>query len=246
MPALSPLQRLGQWLDARRLHTPRPLPARATGVLSVSFDDFPRTAWTEGGAVLAAHGVKGTYFACGGLCGRSFLDLAQFNALDLQAASEAGHEIGCHSFSHLSARHVRLEAYRADLDANAAFLQERLGQRAETFAYPYGFLTPAAQLLAVSRYRAARGVYAGLEAGQAADHANLKAIGFETRQMARHDLPALIAAAAAAKGWLILFTHDVQDRPSPYGCTPRALDEVLAAARRAGLEIRPVRDALAA
>ena len=35
--------------------------APARGVFSLSFDDFPASAWTEAGPVLTDHGVKATY-----------------------------------------------------------------------------------------------------------------------------------------------------------------------------------------
>ena len=41
--------------------------APAKGVFSLSFDDFPETAWTEAGPILAEHGIQATYYVCGGL-----------------------------------------------------------------------------------------------------------------------------------------------------------------------------------
>ena len=46
-------------------------------------------------------------------------------------------------------------------------------------------------------------------------------------------------------GWLILFTHDVSEQPSPYGCTPAMLAEALARIVDAGIEILPVKHAMA-
>jgi hypothetical protein len=49
-----------------------------------------------------------------------------------------------------------------------------------------------------------------------------------------------MAEAAASKGWLTAYGHDVSDRPTDYGCTPEDLDRVLRLATAAGLEILPV------
>ena len=49
-------------------------PARLAGhkpVASITFDDFPKNAWTQGGPVMARYGVKGTYYTAGGFCGRT-------------------------------------------------------------------------------------------------------------------------------------------------------------------------------
>ncbi len=48
-----------------------------------------------------------------------------------------------------------------------------------------------------------------------------------------------------AKSWLIVFTHDVEENASPYGCRPKELDRLIRLARSADLEILPVGSALA-
>ena len=50
----------------------RPNRPRSTwpgGVVSFTFDDFPRSAWSNGGAVLEEYDVRGTYYAAMGLAG---------------------------------------------------------------------------------------------------------------------------------------------------------------------------------
>ena len=44
----------------------------------------------------------------------------------------------------------------------------------------------------------------------------------------------------ARSGWLVLYTHDVSMRPSPYGCTPEELNSVIRRARAMGALILPV------
>lgn len=41
------------------------------GNLSITFNDIPRSAWTEDGAILRQYGVRGTYYLCGDLCGKT-------------------------------------------------------------------------------------------------------------------------------------------------------------------------------
>ena len=63
------------------------------GALSITFDDFPGSAWTEAGPVLAQHKVHATYFPSGGLCSTNYLGVDQFTPRDLEEVAEAGHEI---------------------------------------------------------------------------------------------------------------------------------------------------------
>lgn len=219
--------------------------APTQGVFSLSFDDFPATAWTEAGPILAAHGVKATYYVCGGLCGRVNMDRDQYRVEHLQALHAAGHEVGCHTFGHTSALRMDGEALRLSLDANAAWVAERLGgYRMTTFAWPFGDATVGAKRMVRGRFELARGVRDGVNAGRE-DRALIKSTGLESRRLPGYDLEALMAEAAARRGWLTAYGHDVSDRPTDYGCTPEDLDRVLRLAKAAGLDIVPVGEAWA-
>ena len=214
--------------------------APAKGVFSLSFDDFPATAWTEAGPVLAAHGVKATYYVCGGLCGRVNMDRDQYRVEHLQALHADGHEVGCHTFGHTSALKMDAEALRLSLDANAGWVAERLeGHRMTTFAWPFGDATVGAKGVVRGRFDLARGVRDGVNAGRE-DRALIKSVGLESRRLPGYDLEALMAEAAERRGWLTAYGHDVSDRPTDYGCTPDDLDRVLRLAKAAGLEVLPV------
>jgi peptidoglycan/xylan/chitin deacetylase (PgdA/CDA1 family) len=229
-----------------RLLRPRVLhERRAVGALSLCFDDFAKTAWTEGGRVLRDHGVRGTYYMCGALAGSVFEGQTMFDGSDLEQLHGEGHEIGCHTFDHRSClRSSPADFERATLD-NQTFLTKQLGEaRLVSFAYPYGDITSSAKRFAVKRFSSARGIHVGLNRGRL-DLGQLNAIGFEARKMHEDVIAEHIARAAAQRAWLVVYTHDVQDRPTPYGCRPKDLDRLLRAAKSAGLEILPVKAALA-
>ncbi|MDO9586460.1 MAG: polysaccharide deacetylase family protein [Brevundimonas sp.] len=231
-------RRAARYLDVEAVEI-----APATGVFSLSFDDFPATAWTEAGPILAAHGVRATYYVCGGLADGVNMDRDQYRVEHLQALHAAGHEVGCHTFGHTSALKMDAEALRLSLDANAAWVAERLdGHRMTTFAWPFGDATVGAKGVVRRRFALARGVRDGVNAGRE-DRALIKSIGLESRRLPGYDLEALMAEAAERRGWLTAYGHDVSDRPTDYGCTPADLDHVLRAAKAAGLEIAPVGEA---
>lgn len=213
------------------------------GVFSLSFDDIPASAWTEAGPVLAQHGVRATYYVCGGLAGGVNMDRDQFRVEHLQALHAAGHEVGCHTFGHTSALRMDADALRLSLDTNAAWVAERLdGHRMTTFAWPFGDATLSAKRIVRTRFDLARGVRDGVNAGRE-DRGLLKSIGLESRRLPHYDLEALMAEAAASRGWLTVYGHDVSDRPTDYGCTPDDLDRLLRLAKAAGLDVLPVGEA---
>jgi peptidoglycan/xylan/chitin deacetylase (PgdA/CDA1 family) len=230
-----------------RMSRPRVLrDRRAVGMFSICFDDFPKTAWTEGGRVLRGHGVLATYYLCGSLCGSTFDGQKMYDASDLELIHAEGHEIGCHTFDHRSCLRTSISELQRATRANQRFLNEHLaGVRLASFAYPYGDATLAAKRFAVQNFSSARGVNAGLNMGRI-DLGQLRSVGFEAAKMGVATIERYIARASARGAWLIIYTHDVQDRPGAYGCCPDDLDRVVRSARAAGLEILPVGAALSA
>src|SRR5262249_27637787 len=53
----------------------------------------------------------------------------------------------------------------------------------------------------------------------------------------------MIARNAERQGWLVLYTHDVTDRPSPYGCTPGEFREVLQCAVQSRADVLSIAEA---
>lgn len=210
------------------------------GMLSLSFDDFPASAWLEAGPVLAEHGVKATYYVAGGLCGETNMGKTQFEADHLSALHEAGHEVGCHTFDHVSALRLDRAGLETQLAANAAWVADRLnGHVMTTFAWPFGDVSLGAKGVIDERFLLGRGVRDGVNAGRC-DRTNLQAVGLESRRLPLYDLEALTAEAAERRGWLIAYGHDVEDRPTDYGCRPEDLDRLIRLAKAAELEILPV------
>lgn len=237
---------MGAFLDKMRRRAARYLDVRSVavdpprGVFSLSFDDIPVSAWTEAGPILAGHGVLATYYVAGGLSGGRNLDLPQFETEHLQALFTAGHEVGCHTYEHVSALAVSPAELGASLDRNARWVAERLdGHRMTSFAWPFGDCSVEAKAVIAGRFLCGRGVRDGVNAGRV-DRANLQAIGLESRRLPGYDLEALMAETAKRRGWLVAYGHDVSDRPTPYGCTPDDLDRVIRLATAADLDILPV------
>src|ERR1019366_7581374 len=121
-------------------------PSRLAGhrpVASITFDDFPKNAWTLGGPVMARRGMRGTYYTAGGFCGRTVEGTMFYDAGDLTALAEAGHEIACHGFSHQPTPTLTTEELTVDAERNREFLRPFLkGEAPVSYAFPYGRVTP--------------------------------------------------------------------------------------------------------
>lgn len=210
---------------------------------SFSFDDFPRSAWTAGGPILARHGAKATYYVAGRFCGRHEDGLEYYGREDLRAAYAGGHEIGCHTFSHRHSPKVPSGELHADFERNRAFVREVLGEvEMVSFAYPYGDASPRTKLLAGRRFPVSRGIRSGVN-GRTLDLGQLKAVPLEIRSWTAEGVEREVELARQTGGWIVFFSHDVSDAPSPYGATPAMLEHALQEVAGAGIEILPVKDA---
>jgi peptidoglycan/xylan/chitin deacetylase (PgdA/CDA1 family) len=213
------------------------------GAVSFSFDDFPRSAWTNGGRILENRGCRGTYYAAMGMAGTANHLGPMFEPGDLPAAHARGHEIACHTFNHRDCNKASPAEIADEVDANAAALSRVLGGApVENFAYPFGGVSLTAKSLLGGRFASCRGTGRGLNQGSV-DLADLFAISIYSHTFDRARLCQLIDDAQAAGGWLIFYTHDVAEEPSPFGCTPAQLDTIVAYAVEKA-SVLPVRDVL--
>lgn len=227
-----------------RLAHRRPIPiAPPRAMLSISFDDAPLTATNLGADILEAHGIKGTFYAAAGLSGKTEPMGTCADQEDYVRLAGRGHEIACHTYSHLDCGRASAEAARGDVERNASrFLAWGLPMP-QSFAYPFGDVSPRTKSALAPEFTSLRGLHKGL-IGRGTDLNQLPAVGMEGQTgeaMAR----SWLTRARSGSAWLILYTHDVQSQPSPWGCTPEALDRLLTDAMAMEFEILTVRDAVA-
>ncbi len=237
--ALSKVRRRAtQWRAARpaKLQFEQPL-------LSICFDDFPVSACEEGARILEAHGARGTFYAAAGMaatdgpCGRNF------SAPDITRLLNAGHEIGCHTFEHADcARRPTFESLRSFAKNRDTLNEMGAREPARSLAYPYGETTYTLKKGLPPRFYSARGVLPGVNVGRV-DLAQLRAHAlFGEGWRAR--MNGALKRAAKRKGWVIAFTHDIAEAPSPWGTRGQDLDALLKQAHALGFIVLPVTAAL--
>ncbi|KAF0127887.1 MAG: hypothetical protein FD152_2467 [Xanthobacteraceae bacterium] len=213
-------------------------------VVSVSFDDFPLSAYVHGARILEDRGVRGTYYVATGLFGITtphWIVAGEAETIDLH---RRGHEIGLHSHAHRPATTMRPAAFAADLAANRARLRRLLPDLGrETYAYPYGLCGLMQKRHLATTVRASRSVQAGINAGRM-DLDFINAVEISERGIDSARLDRLLDQVEATRGWLVFFTHDVSDTPSAYGTSIAMLERVVDRTQARGIDILPVRAAL--
>jgi peptidoglycan/xylan/chitin deacetylase (PgdA/CDA1 family) len=215
-------------------------------IVTFTFDDFPRSAYDAAGAMLRSAGGHGTYYAAPGWMDAGLPSDDRYRTADLAELLGDGHELGTHTYSHVSCRTLSTAAYAAEIARGHEALHELVGDRASThFAFPFGAVSPAVKKAAARQCRSCRGTIGGSN-GPVADLNLLRANRLYSDSVAFPEIRTLIASAARPGRWLIFYTHDVRDRPSPYGCTPRYFEDTARCAVEAGMRILTIGEALAA
>jgi peptidoglycan/xylan/chitin deacetylase (PgdA/CDA1 family) len=233
---LSRVQRSAAHRLARRPFTVD-LPAP---IVSFTFDDFPRSALLTGGAILNRFDVTGTYFASFGLMGTRAPTGEIFVAEDLAVLRQQGHELGCHTFSHSHSWETAPAEYERSIVRNREALQAFVpGASFRTFSYPISPPRPQSKRRAGERFLCCRGGGQTYMAGEG----DLNYLASFFLEKSRDDLDAVAAVIEQnrrARGWLVLATHDVDDHPTPYGCTPAFFEAVVRRVIESGATVLPV------
>lgn len=212
-----------------------------TPIISFSFDDAPRTAFSHGGDILKNYGVRGTYFVSLGMLECMSPSGTIASHLDLRRAVEDRHELGCHTFDHKDPWETAPHLFEMSVHENRLAREKLLpGTCFTSFAFPLCEPKLATKQRIGNLFKCCRGGGQAFNCGTV-DLNLLKAFFIDSRIRASIDsVMRLIDRNAKCGGWLIFATHDVDDNPSPYGCTKEYFKRLVAYAVTSGSLILPV------
>jgi peptidoglycan/xylan/chitin deacetylase (PgdA/CDA1 family) len=204
-------------------------------IVSFSFDDFPRTAYSVGGLILKEFGARATYYVALGLMNQVNALGEQYHLEDLHDLVEQGHELASHTLNHLSCRAVPLGIFREDVKKGRQAIREKVGVAdSGNFAYPYGAVTLRAKRTLGAEMVSCRGTAGGIN-GPEIDLNLLRANSLYGDVDQLGQVRRLILENEKCRGWLVFYSHDVRPQPSRFGCTPALLEAAVSfASQRAG------------
>jgi peptidoglycan/xylan/chitin deacetylase (PgdA/CDA1 family) len=159
---------------------------------------------------------------------------------DVESLLSDGHELGSHTYHHWSVRRLTLDAFENDVLYGRDAVRRMTGSdEIDNFSYPYGHVTLASKKRLAGELCSCRGIYPGIN-GPEVDLNLLRANSLygDVNELPR--VESLLTETARRPGWLIFYTHDVQQNPSPFGCTPALLDSIVALTLERGFQVLPV------
>ncbi len=244
-----------RWLLATTAILALVAPAAAGASLttvSLTFDDA-NADQAQAGTILAARGLRGTFYVNSGRLGVSgFMTLA-----DVQSLKDAGHEIAGHTVSHADLPALDEDERRRQIcNDRVALLGE--GFTVTSFAYPYADTDALTQqIVAACGYNSARGVGDVVSPGSCYGCPFAETIPpsnpFKTKTPdsikswnTLEDIEAYVTQAEAnGGGWVQLVFHHVCDGCNSYAVSPSTLGafaDWLAARASLGTIVRTVGD----
>jgi peptidoglycan/xylan/chitin deacetylase (PgdA/CDA1 family) len=232
---------------AARYHRSKPFAMRNTmPLVSFTFDDVPDSAYANGAAILEDRGVRGTFYIAGGTLDSVDTNWRVIARDQVRALHDRGHEIGCHTFSHVGVDRLDARGVEEECRRNRDFLHELCpGIQVTNFCYPYGQVLLPRKLQLQKNFDSCRGTYEGINAG-IVDLGLLRVIELYEEKVTGDTLRRVLRENRERNGWLIFYTHDVAETPSWIGCSPRLLRAAVEGAQEAAMPCLPIRDALTA
>jgi peptidoglycan/xylan/chitin deacetylase (PgdA/CDA1 family) len=213
-------------------------------MVSFTFDDIPKSAATTGAQLLREYNAQATFYVAGSLADQWSGHWDGFSAEDIVRLHHEGHEIACHTFSHLRTTDLGAATMAAEIEKNRRYLTALDPSiKIENFAYPFGLASVARKGQLRKTFRSSRGILPGVNSG-IVDLQFLHAMPLTDEHIDHEGIDRAFDEAVAKNGWLIFYGHDVEDRPSPYGCTAQMLRHALDAAARRNIPAVSVANAL--
>jgi peptidoglycan/xylan/chitin deacetylase (PgdA/CDA1 family) len=215
-------------------------------LVSFTFDDFPESAAAVGVPILDQYNAHATFYVTGDLVGRWSGHWQGASTEEIVRLHRRGHEIACHTFSHVSTSDLGAAELATQIEDNRRYLLSLDPSiRVENFAYPYGLGSVFRKAQLAKTFRSSRGIVPGVNFG-VVDLQYLRSTPLIDRDIDSDGIDRVFDELVASNGWLIFYGHDVAAEPSPYGCTPALLRHALDAAAKRNVQIMTVAEALRA
>jgi len=210
-------------------------------VVSVAFDDVPRSAVENGLPILNEFGTEATFYTSLGLgSNEEFLGIE-----DLQELHGQGHEIGCHTYSHYRLSTGSCGDFLKDAERNRNAITMALnGVSPVSFSFPFGDMNLRLKKRLQEHYTSLRSSRPGVNFG-AVDLNCLRAISLRSDEFSTERVSKLLEDAERSSGWLIFYTHGIRSDAGRFDLTADMLGELLFTCRAHGALFRRVGEVVA-
>jgi len=213
-------------------------------VVSFTFDDFPASAHEEGAAILESFGARASFFTSTALLGKPHPLWKMAGPEAIADLADRGHEIGLHTHGHMPLWQTNARTLTSDIERNLNRLQNLSPELSiESFAYPYGVLTPRGKWTLSGMTRANRSAHPGLNNGWM-DLDFVRAYELSDARISLTQVTKIMDTAVATGGWAVFFAHEISRSSGLFKTSPDLLAATIKAALERDIHIRLFTSAL--
>ncbi len=219
------------YTDQIEMHLDRPL-------VSFTFDDAPRSAFNEAREILEKYNCRGTYYVSLGFLNQE--NGTSYSSQDLMSAWENGHELACHTKNHIDISKSNITDFKESVAENHVQIQKIIpGYNFKNFSYPFGAQTVCSKMHLSGLFKSARGNRSGVNHGSI-DRLNLKTIRLYEDSESPDHIHSILMEALRSNGWIVFYTHGVEDNYIEDGCSPSFFESVVKDVTEMGIRVETV------
>jgi len=213
-------------------------------IVSFTFDDVPKSTFENAVPILNKYKLSGTFYIALSLM-EGVSEKKLYTRENLLECIESGHELACHSFGHIHFFQTSDTGFiKEDLKKNKDTLESLdLNASFENFSYPYGEQTVISKRVVSRIFKSCRGTDNGINSGKV-DLNSLKGIKLYENRNSKEKIDLLLKEFDRSGGWLIFYTHDVQEHFTSVGCSPEYLEYVINRCHESGFEIKSIKQVI--
>ena len=220
-------------------------------IISITFDDVPRSAFVNAVPILDKHNIKATFYVAMGLSEKNSDNkekahnesITYLHPEDILDLDRNGHNIACHTYSHYMLSSGTSQGLAKDAHKNADSLRQLLGtNKIEHFSYPFGQVNFSVKKMLAKNYETMRSSRPGINQNKA-DLNLLRATSIYNPEFDKNAIKQIIDKTITHQGWLIFYTHGVEENPDNYSCTPEQFEWVIQECTKSAAKILSISDA---
>jgi peptidoglycan/xylan/chitin deacetylase (PgdA/CDA1 family) len=220
-------------------------------IISITFDDVPRSAMTNGVPILDSFNVKATFYIAMGLSTSNLEDTHNnknkygifLTPTDILELSHCGHDIACHTYSHYMLDSGTADELELDAQRNVRELCALLDLSSiEHFAYPYGRVNFTLKKLLAKNYKTMRSTLPGINQ-KSTDMYLLRANGISNHTFNKVIIRQMIKDAEHTGGWLIFYAHGVKYQPDAHSCSSEQFEWLIRECKSSSAQILTISEA---
>ena len=215
-----------------------PSQTQSRGMVSLSFDDGYRDAYTEAYPLLQRYGLQGTFYVVSGYVGFEGF-MTQEHILELE---QNGHEIGAHTRRHRDLTTLSEDEARDEVAGSRQDLFDMGVKRVDTFAYPFGkYNEDVVRIVKEAGFTGARTTNGGMNTQETDPYLlewrKADNTSFET-------IKAWIDEAEEQGTWIIITFHRLNDSGEEFSASPEVLRQTAEYLARQNTRVVPIADGL--